>query len=115
MKSWRFTCALFVLIFVTAITGATPVSAQAKAKPAPAVKSDKAAPKPAVPAAALIDVNTATKAELMTLTGIGDITAQKIIDGRPYRAKTELLQKKIVNASTYGKIKDQVIAKQAAK
>jgi len=59
-----------------------------------------------------IDINSASKDELSTLPGIGDKTADKIIAGRPYKTKRDLLTKKIVAASTYDKIKDQIIAHQ---
>lgn len=60
----------------------------------------------------LIDLNSATKQQLMTLPGIGDALSQKIIDNRPYKAKNELTQKKILTESVYTKISDLVIAKQ---
>ncbi len=57
-----------------------------------------------------LDLNTATKDQLMSLPGITDADAQKILDGRPYRAKNQLLSKGIISKDEYAKVKGQIVA-----
>ena len=84
---------------------ATSSFAQTK-KTAPA----KAAPKTSAQPAAL-DLNSASKADLMMLPGISDADAQRIIDGRPYQQKDQLVGRNIISVITYGKIKDRIVVK----
>ena len=92
---------------LAALLSLTAANAQA---PAPA--------KPATPAAApataaLIDINSAQKAELIAkLKGVGDVRADAIIKNRPYKGKDELYQKDIIPRAVYDDIKDQIIARQ---
>ena len=77
-------------------------------------KEPQPQPKPATaaPQAALIDINRASKQELMSLKGIGETRAQAIIRERPYARKDEIVQKGIVPLAVYEDIKDRIIARQ---
>lgn len=97
-----------VCILLLGCLGAS-VWAQGK-KTVPAPPAAKAATVQA--ATALVDINSATKEQLMKLPGIGEAYSDKILKGRPYKGKNELVSKNIVPKPTYDKIKDLIIAKQ---
>jgi DNA uptake protein ComE-like DNA-binding protein len=82
------------------------------AQTAPAPHGHKTAATKDAAASAKIDINTASKEELAKLPGIGDVYSQKIIDGRPYKGKDDLLNRKILPKGTYDKISGMIIAKQ---
>lgn len=91
---------------VLLMTGAVQAKDEPKMAPAAAAPAAKAK------AAAPMDINTASAKELATLPKIGDVRAAAIIKGRPYKAKDELVDKKILTDDVYAAVKDMIIAKQ---
>jgi competence protein ComEA len=103
-RQFRITALGFIALVLLAGAGMT------SARLGSPAAAPQTAAKPA--AAPLLDINSATKDQLQMLPGIGTAYSQKIIDGRPYKAKTDLVKKKIVPQATYDKISKLIIAKQ---
>ena len=104
----RRTISFVVIAVCSLLLLCSPAWAQTKAA------GTKPAPMAAAPSSSkeLVDLNSASKEQLSQLPGIGDAYSQKIIANRPYRAKTDLVNKKVIPAATYKKIAPMVIAKQ---
>src|SRR5215472_7494524 len=93
----------FAFMLAALLSFTPPSVAQGGSKEKAAVKS------------AQLDINSASKADLMMLPGIGEADALKIIASRPFKRKDELVTRKILPEATYDKIKNQIIAKRAKK
>ncbi|MBI3197988.1 MAG: helix-hairpin-helix domain-containing protein [Rhodospirillales bacterium] len=87
------------LIALVALAFAAPSAAQTRAAPA------------APPASNLIDLNNASRDDLMKLDGIGEVRADAIIRARPFRAKTELVERRLIPEHLYDRIADKVMAR----
>jgi DNA uptake protein ComE-like DNA-binding protein len=101
-----------ILLIVTAawMTVAIPAQTTGAAKSAPKTTATKKAA--TAPATDLVDINSASAADLKALPGIGDAYSAKIIAARPYAKKDQLVSRKIIPQATYNKIQDKIIAKQ---
>src|SRR5262245_24323933 len=124
-RSRSLVCSIALAAFVLAGVGVGRAQSSGTTK-APATTSGQTTTKPSTKAPAsstkttqakstapLMDINHATKEQLMTLPGIGDALADKIIAGRPYKSKSELKSKKVIPSATYSKISSEIVAKQS--
>jgi len=104
----RISKVIFAVVLAIMLAAGVSTSASAQATSGSSAKATK----PAAGTADKLDINSATADQLKELPGIGDAFSQKIVDGRPYRTKLDLVHKKVIPQATYDKIKDMIIAKQ---
>lgn len=104
----RILIAYIAIVLVAGCLSATACAESGNNQATKNTTQSAAAAKPAV----LLDINTASREDLEALSGIGPAYAHKIVNGRPYARKDELVSRKIVPQATYDKVRDKIIAKQ---
>ena len=112
-KFSRLPLTLLALTIAAPVLAAEPAATSSSTPPAAAT----APAKPAVghqttvaPNAAMVDINNASAADLKGLPGVTEADAAKIVQGRPYKEPSDLVSKKILSDTVFGKIKDRLTA-----
>jgi competence protein ComEA len=108
-KFWMVIAAVVIAVAMIPPTFAQTKEAGSVPEANAQTSTGKAATKPAMEK---LDINTASADQLKELPGIGETYSKKIVEGRPYRTKLDLVHKKIIPQATYDKVKDMIIAKQ---
>jgi DNA uptake protein ComE-like DNA-binding protein len=113
-NGWRAACGAALAVLLTLASTSTGFAADAEAGTTPPPADHKVKPvkkrKSTVPSDQLIDINRADRAKLKTLPGIGSAEADKIIAGRPYGSKTDLVIRNVLPEGVYHQIKYRIVA-----
>ena len=103
---------MFKALLALAVAALFSLAGPALAADKDANHASKAAAHKEIPDSEKLDLNTASEHDLIKLPGVGEARAKAIMKGRPYKAKDELVDRKILTAAVYQKIKDRIIARQ---
>ena len=111
LNACALTLTLATWVAVTHAASPSAPAASAASAPLGTKKTRPAAAKAPPP----VDINSASREQLKTLPGIGDVEADLIISGRPYHSKADLAERDVIPTGVYVSLKGRIIAKQKAK
>jgi len=104
----------FAVAFMAAAGAADSATAGSVPPGHPPMARPSAAPQKPAPRQStvkLVDINSASRAELKALPGIGDAEAERIIAGRPYLSKAELVSRNVMPEGVFVSLRKQLIAR----